>query len=149
MAQYCHASHVVYHEGVAQRAHNLSPVPFGAAKRAKESSYHCSDTASQRTTTVVHGTTWRSEITYSNAPGSSSSQHHSSGSHGIRYPRPDAAQRLASDGDGDRGSDRAQPLATEGGGDGGSGTAQPLASAGSSTRRAGQKQLPMSYFFRA
>ena len=25
----------------------LSPVPFGAAKRAKESSYHCSDTASQ------------------------------------------------------------------------------------------------------
>ena len=100
-------------------------------------------------TTVVHGTTWRSEITYSNAPGSSSSQHHSSGSHGIRYPRSDAAQRLASDGDGDRGSDRAQPLATEGGGDGGSGTAQPLASAGSSTRRAGQKQLPMSYFFRA
>ena len=53
------------------------------------------------------------------APGSSSSQHHSSGSHGIRYPRPDAAQRLASDGDGDgdRGSDRAQPLATGGGGD--------------------------------
>ena len=47
MAQYCHASHEVYHEGVAQRAHNLSPVPFGAAKRAKESSYHCSDTASQ------------------------------------------------------------------------------------------------------
>ena len=101
------------------------------------------------TTTVVHGTTWRSEITYSNAPGSSSSQHHSSGSHGIRYPRPDAAQRLASDGDGDRGSDRAQPLATEGGGDGGSGTAQPLASAGSSTRRAGRKQLQMSDFFRA
>ena len=32
MAQYCHASHEVYHEGVAQRAHNLSPVPFGAAK---------------------------------------------------------------------------------------------------------------------
>ena len=31
MAQYCHASHEVYHEGVAQRAHNLSPVPFGAA----------------------------------------------------------------------------------------------------------------------
>jgi len=101
------------------------------------------------TTTVVHGTTWRSERTYSNAPGSSSSQHHSSGSHGIRYPRPDAAQPLASDGDGDRGSDRAQPLATEGGGDGGSGTAQPLASAGSSTRRAGRKQLQMSYFFRA
>ena len=73
----------------------------------------------------------------------------SSGSHGIRYPRPDAAQRLASDGDGDRGSDRAQPLATEGGGDGGSGTAQPLASAGSSTRRAGRKQLQMSDFFRA
>ena len=47
MAQYCHASHEVYHDGVAQRAHNLSPVPFGAAKRAKESSYHCSDTASQ------------------------------------------------------------------------------------------------------
>ena len=47
MAQYCHASHEVYHEGVAQRAHNLSPVPFGAAKRAKESSYHCSSTASQ------------------------------------------------------------------------------------------------------
>ena len=44
MAEYCHASHEVYHEGVAQRAHNLSPVPFGAAKRAKESSYHCSDT---------------------------------------------------------------------------------------------------------
>ena len=43
----CHASHEVYHDGVAQRAHNLSPVPFGAAKRAKESSYHCSDTASQ------------------------------------------------------------------------------------------------------
>ena len=43
-----HASHEVNHEGVAQRAHNLSPVPFGAAKRAKESSYHCSDTASQR-----------------------------------------------------------------------------------------------------
>ena len=81
--------------------------------------------------------------------GSSSSQHHSSGSHGIRYPRPDAAQPLASDGDGDRGSDRAQPLATEGGGDGGSGTAQPLASAGSSTRRAGRKQLQMSDFFRA
>ena len=101
------------------------------------------------TTTVVHGTTWRSERTYSNAPGSSSSQHHSSGSHGIRYPRPDAAQPLASDGDGDRGSDRAQPLATEGGGDGGSGTAQPLASAGSSTRRAGRKQLQMSDFFRA
>ena len=37
MAQYCHASHEVNHEGVAQRAHNLSPVPFGAAKRAKES----------------------------------------------------------------------------------------------------------------
>ena len=47
MAQYCHASHEVYHEGVAQRAHNLSPVPFGAAKATKESSYHCSDTASQ------------------------------------------------------------------------------------------------------
>ena len=70
-------------------------------------------------------------------------------SHGIRYPRPDAAQPLASDGDGDRGSDRAQPLATEGGGDGGSGTAQPLASAGSSTRRAGRKEFPMSDFFRA
>ena len=56
---------------------------------------------------------------------------------------------VASDGDGDRGSDRAQPLATEGGGDGGSGTAQPLASAGSSTRRAGQKELQMSDFFRA
>ena len=64
-------------------------------------------------------------------------------------PETDAAQPLASDGDGDRGSDRAQPLATEGGGDGGSGTAQPLASAGSSTRRAGRKQLQMSYFFRA
>ena len=51
MAQYCHASHEVYHEGVAQRAHNLSPVPFGAAKATKESSYHCSDTASQ----ILHG----------------------------------------------------------------------------------------------
>ena len=45
MAQYCHAPHEVYHEGVAQRAHNLSPVPFGAAKATKGSSYHCSDTA--------------------------------------------------------------------------------------------------------
>ena len=41
MAQYCHASHEVYHEGVAQRAHNLSPVPFGAAKSDERSSYHC------------------------------------------------------------------------------------------------------------
>ena len=52
MAQYCHASHEVYHEGVAQRAHNLSPVPFGAAKATKESSYHCSDTASQKITGI-------------------------------------------------------------------------------------------------
>ena len=37
----------VYHEGVAQRAHNLSPVPFGAAKSDERSSYHCSDCASQ------------------------------------------------------------------------------------------------------
>ena len=64
--------------------------------------------------------------------------------------------------DGDGGSESTQPLACGGGGsdmaqppadlsdgDGGSGTAQPLASAGSSTRRAGQKQLPISYFFRA
>ena len=35
-------------DGYAIAAHNLSPVPFGAAKRAKESSYHCSDTASQK-----------------------------------------------------------------------------------------------------
>ena len=47
MAQFGHASHEVYHEGVAQRAHNLSPVPFGAAKSDERSSYHCSDTASQ------------------------------------------------------------------------------------------------------
>ena len=55
MAQYCHASHEVYHEGVAQRAHNLSPVPFGAAvaaKATKESSYHCSNTASHALLTV-------------------------------------------------------------------------------------------------
>ena len=83
------------------------------------------------------------------APGSSSSQHHSSGSHGTQHPRPEAAQPLASDGEGNRGGDTAQPLATGGGGDRGSDAAQPLASAGSSTRRAGRKQLQMSDIFRA
>ena len=38
----------VYHEGVAQRAHNLSPVPFGAAKSDERTcAYHCSARASQ------------------------------------------------------------------------------------------------------
>ena len=83
------------------------------------------------------------------APGSSSSQHHSSGSHGIQHPRPEAAQPLASDGEGNSGGDTVQPLATGGDGDGGSDTAQPLASAGNNTRHAGRKQLQMSYFFRA
>ena len=93
-------------------------------------------------------------------------QRHGSGSHGIQHPRPEAAQPLASDGEGDGGSGTAQPLATggdgdggsgtaqplanrEGGGDGGSDTAQPLASAGSNTRHVGRKQLMMRDFFRA
>ena len=34
-------------DGVAQRAHNLSPVPFGAAKSDERTAYHCSACASQ------------------------------------------------------------------------------------------------------
>ena len=50
----------VYHEGVAQRAHNLSPVPFGAAKSDERSSYHCSDTASQsQRCSALAWRTWR------------------------------------------------------------------------------------------